>query len=86
MYLHIGSNFVVRNDEIIGIFDIDNTTQSKITRDFLNSAEKKTQIINAAEDIPRSFVVCDNAKRRTVYLSQLSSSTLLKRSLSFKAE
>ena len=42
-------------------------------------AEKSGQVVNAAEDIPKSFVVCESGGKRTLYLSQMSSATLLKR-------
>ena len=80
MYLHIGQNVVVPKSAVIGVFDIDNTTASHITRKYLNSAEKRGEILNIAEDIPRSFVVVCDGGKNTVYLSQLSSATLLKRS------
>ena len=80
MYLHLGQDVVVPDSEIIGIFDIDNTTQSHITRSFLNTAEKKRQVVNISDDIPKSFVVCVSGDGSKVYLSQLSSATLLKRS------
>ena len=77
MYIHIGSGYVLRRDEIIGIFDMDNTTSSHITRDYLNAAEKRKAITNTAEDIPKSFIVTGTGD---VYLSQLMTQTLLKRS------
>ena len=40
MYLHLGQDVVVRKEFIIGIFDLDNTTSSHITRKFLADAEK----------------------------------------------
>jgi hypothetical protein len=40
MYLTIGKNTVIRDDEIIGIFDLDNCSQSFLTREFLSAAEK----------------------------------------------
>ena len=58
MYLHLGKGTVVNTGEIIGIFDLDITSQSHLTRKYLNLAEKAGQVINAAEDIPKSFVVC----------------------------
>ena len=80
MYLHLGQGVMIPHDEIIGVFDLDNTTQSYITRDFLSRAEKSGGVINIAEDIPKSFVVCVDGDVMTVYLSQLNPSTLLKRS------
>ena len=79
MYLHLGQNVVVPQSAVVGIFDLDNTTQSHITRTFLNEAERKGQIVNISEDLPKSFILCEENGERTVYLSQLASSTLLKR-------
>ena len=79
MYLHLGKGTVVSKDEIIAIFDLDQTSQSHITRKYLAAAEKAGQVINAAEDIPKSFVVCENKQGRWLYLSQMAPSTLLKR-------
>ena len=41
MYVHLGMETVVKEDDIIGIFDLDSTTVSKHTRKFLNVAEKE---------------------------------------------
>ena len=79
MYLHLGKGTVVRTDSIIGIFDLDITSQSHLTRKYLNLAEKNGQVINAAEDIPKSFVVCSEGKSKHVYLSQMATATLLRR-------
>ena len=80
-YLHIGQNVMLEDRRIIGIFDLDNTTESKITRTFLNKAEEEGVVLTAIEDIPKSFIVCDHPyHRQIVYISQLNSSTLAKRS------
>ena len=85
MYLSIGKNAVIRDDELIGIFDLDNCSQSFLTREFLSAAEKAGKVVNVAEDIPNSFLICTGQKGRTteesgtVYLSQSSSRTLEKR-------
>ena len=79
MYLHLGKGTVVRTDSIIGIFDLDITSQSHLTRKYLNLAEKNGQVINAAEDIPKSFVVCCEGENKQVYLSQMATATLLRR-------
>ncbi len=81
MYLHIGQETVVRTRDIVGIYDMENTTVSKTTRDFLSEAEKRGQVITVCDDLPRSFVVCrDSEGTQTVYISQISCATLRKRS------
>ena len=80
MYMHLGENTVVRIDEIIGIFDMDNTTVSKSTREFLKFSEKRREVIYVSYELPKSFIVCNEKGKNKVYISQISSSTLQKRS------
>ena len=86
-YLHIGQNLMLEDKRIIGIFDLDITSQSKITRTFLHQAEEEGVVLTAIEDIPKSFVVCDHPyHEQIVYLSQLNPSTLKHRAESQKLE
>lgn len=88
MFLHIGRDMIVKNDDIIGIFDIETTSTSKISREYLAASPDK-EIISVTQELPKSFIVCcgglkskNSAKNKTkVYVSQISSSTLLKRLL-----
>lgn len=80
MYLHLGQDTVVAFDEIIGIFDLDTSTVSKTTRDYLKRAEQSGLVVNVSMELPKSFTVCkDTQNKTTVYISQISSATLLKR-------
>lgn len=86
MYLHLGLNVVVPMRSVIGVFDLDNTTSSHLTRSFLKHAEKAGQIVNISDDLPKSFIVCREDGLTRIYLSQLASSTLLKRSETIRFE
>ena len=80
MYLHLGQDTVIKKEEILGIFDIDTSTVSKITRDYLSRKEKDGSCVTVSYELPGSFVVClDKDNNETVYISQLSASTLAKR-------
>jgi len=80
MYLHLGQSTVIRTKNIIGIFDIDNTTVMKGTRDYLSSAEKNGDVVNVSDELPKSFVVCsDGANGKKIYISQPAVSTLIRR-------
>lgn len=68
----------VREKSVIGIFDLDNTTTSKRTREFLSAAEQDGQVI-PCDDLPKAFVVTAEYGMDRVYLTSLSSSTLEKR-------
>lgn len=80
MYIHLGQEIVVKEDDIIGIFDLDSTTISKHSRKFLNLAEKRHEVVNVSYELPKSFILCNKNKKNTVYISQISSQTLQKRS------
>lgn len=79
MYLHLGRDTIVRKSDIIGIFDLDNSTVSKTTRDYLSNAEKNGKVINVSTELPKSFVVCREKDQNKIYICQLSPVTLIKR-------
>ena len=83
MYIYLGKNIVTPKEDVIGIFDLDNTTGSRITRDFLKSAEKNEAVISVSDELPKSFVVCGNEKKLEIYLSQLNPATLAQRAEKF---
>lgn len=82
MYINLGNNTVIKEKDIIGIFDLDNTTVSARTRKFLEIAQKSGNIILTSNELPKTFVVASSKKgEKKVYLSQLSTATLSKRKL-----
>ena len=78
MYLSIGNDMAVREKSIIGIFDMDNTSTSKRTRDFLKAAEQEGGVI-PCDDLPKSFIVTTEYGMTRVYESTLATATLEKR-------
>lgn len=86
MYLHLGQSVVVPFRDVIGIFDLDNTTSSHRTRAFLSRAEREGELVDISMDVPKSFVLCRSELGTMVYLSQLSPATLLRRAESNQFE
>lgn len=68
----------VRERSVIGIFDMDNTTTSKRTREFLANAEREGQVV-PCDELPKSYIVTAEYGMDRVYLSSLSAATLEKR-------
>lgn len=79
MYLHLGQDTVIDTEQIVAMFDIDACTVSKKTRDFLAAAQKNGEVINVSFELPKSFIVCRKNGKNAVYISQLSTKTLMKR-------
>ncbi|MCI8386810.1 MAG: DUF370 domain-containing protein [Acutalibacter sp.] len=82
MYLHLGQNTIVMTNRILGVFDLDNTTGSKSTKEFLAKAQREGRVVDVTWELPKSFIVCEEQGREIVYLSQMTPATLQKRTLS----
>lgn len=79
MYLHIGNNKMIKIKDIIGIFDSDTATVSKITRSWLTASEKNGELSSASGEVPKAIVLVGNRKNEKVYFSQLATKTLCAR-------
>jgi len=80
MFLHIGGDVVIPIKNVIAILDIETSTISKDTRDFLKTAEEEGFVTAITDDLPRSFIITEEDKKSRIYLSPISSVTLQKRS------
>lgn len=80
MFLHIGGNVVVSMDSIIAILDMDTVTTSRDSREFIKIAEEEGFILTIAEELPKTLVITEINKKSKIYLTPISSITLLKRS------
>lgn len=72
MYIHLGNKINIREKDIIGIFDMDNTTVSRITQKYLNKAQADGCLITCVDEIPKSIIVTKDK----VYMSQLAPKSL----------
>jgi extracellular matrix regulatory protein B len=80
MFLHLGQSVMVPENVVLGIFDLDNTIWSHRTRHFLELAEQEGRLVTVGDDLPRSFVLCQEEDGPpTVYITQLNTATLLRR-------
>ena len=80
MYLRLGPDQILPLSSIVGIFDMDNTTWSYRTRDFLETAESEGRVVSLGMDLPRSFVVCQEGEEPPIiYMTPLSSAVLKRR-------
>jgi len=78
MYLSIGKDMAVRDSSIIGIFDLDNTSTSPRTREFLAQAEQNGEVV-PCDELPKSFILTAEYGFNRVYLTEYYSATLEKR-------
>lgn len=81
MYVNIGENNIIDEEDIIGIFDMDKITVFKTNRNYLSNIQKRGKIKSSTQKLPKSFIVCAEKRDQDerVYLSQFLPCTLLKR-------
>lgn len=79
MYLHLGGDTAVDMSDVVAVFDMDNTTVSQRSRKFLSAAEKRGEIIDITEDLPKSYIITSRGGRTKIYISSLAPQTLVKR-------
>lgn len=83
MYLTLG-DAVLSDKDVIGIFDMDATTVSVRTREFLRDAQQGGRVVNTTFDLPKAFVVAAPRGARTrdgerVYVTQYMPGTIAKK-------
>ncbi len=79
MYLHVGNEVILNEKDVVGVFDIENASISKFTKEFLSRSQKAGEVVTVTGDIPKSLVVWERNGERKLFLSQLAPATLRKR-------
>ena len=81
MYLPIGGDMAVRDRSIVGVFDLDNCSYEKRSREFLTRAEQNGEVVAVSDELPKSFILTAEYGLNRVYLVQFNSATIEKRVL-----
>ncbi len=79
MYVHLGRDYVLNDRDIIGIFNLETTTISPRGREFLNYAQKNGAVVSLSDELPQCYVLADGGLVDAVYLSELSSAAMKRR-------
>ena len=79
MYLHIGNGASIKTEDIIGIFDLDTATISKITKNYISKKEKEGKVEYNDFDLPRAFIICADKNEEKIRLSRISTTGLRQR-------
>ena len=79
MYLYIGQETVIKTSNIVGIFDLESTSVSRVTKEYLKKSQDNGDVVTVSQELPKSFIVCKERKRQKLYISQISTTTLKKR-------
>ncbi|MBE7031434.1 MAG: DUF370 domain-containing protein [Ruminococcaceae bacterium] len=76
MYLHLGRDTVVNTKNIISVLDLETTSVSKFSREFLKVVEEEGFVRNVSDEIPKSIVICEEKGQSVVYITNISTKAL----------
>lgn len=79
MFIHLGNDAVINGDNIVAVFDMDNTTTARQSREFLAKAQKDGIVADICDDLPKSYIIANEDGKTKVYISSVSSRTIAKR-------
>lgn len=79
MILHLGADYMVPLCEVIAIIDADAALKSRETKDFLDRNMKEKVVRCCIDHEIKSYILAKEKGTFCVYLSAISSQTLLKR-------
>ena len=68
MFIQITKDKIIRKKDIIGIFDLDTSTVSAMTKGFLTKAEKNSKTVGI-HTLPKSFVLSGDKQDCKIYFS-----------------
>ena len=84
MFLHLGENVVIPQKEVIAILDIESVNSIDSDR-FMRISDEEGFVKRINKEKPKSIVLTEREEKSIIYLSPISSVTLVKRS-DFKRE
>ncbi len=76
MYLHLGCDTVVNTDDIIAMMDLESSSISKYSKEFLKIATEEDFVKNVSEEIPKSFIICEKNGQSVIYITNISTKAL----------
>ncbi len=79
MFLHLGENVMIRTKDIVMIFNIETSSYSCDTTNFLKLAEEDGFVEKIGNEKLKSCIVAEISRKSKIFLSPISSVTLLKR-------
>ncbi len=82
MFLHIGRDIIINNQEIIGIFNIEYIQNTKEYKSLYNALMQQNGIINiCGNKTPRTCILLEKNKKVNMYITHIGANTIGKRKM-----
>lgn len=81
MYLHIGKDFVINNNSIIGIFNLNYIRNTREFKNLYDNIEKEGNIRKISEEDSKSFILTEENKIIKGYVTNIGTNTIGKRKM-----
>lgn len=79
MYLYVGEEKLIHNEDIIGIFNIQYIKNTKEYKSMYNNLEDENNLIDLSEGEGKSFILTEKNKNKKGYIAKIGANTILKR-------
>ena len=79
MYLHVGDERLIHNEEIIGIFNMQYIKNTREYKSMYKDLEENDNIIDLSEGEVKSFILVEKNKEKKGYVAKIGANTILKR-------
>ena len=79
MYLHVGDERLIHNEEIIGIFNMQYIKNTREYKSMYKDLEENDNIIDLSEGEGKSFILVEKNKEKKGYVAKIGANTILKR-------
>lgn len=76
MYLHLGNDTVVNSEDIIAMMDLESSSMSKFSKEFLKISTEEGFVENVSDEIPKSFIICEKDGQSVIYVTNISTKAL----------
>ena len=79
MFLHIGNNYIIKKEEIIGIYNIKSIKNTKEYKKIIENLKKNNNLIKIENNEEKTLIITENSKIVKGYICNVSSTTIANR-------
>ncbi len=81
MYLHIGKDIIINNEDIIGIFNIDYVKNTKEYKKMIECLKENGDLINISDNQNKTFILTEKNTLIKGYITNIGTTTIGKRKM-----